>query len=193
MKRPVQRQGCTFSPRDQMIVALIVALAIVAVGVYLNDIQQTTLRNLESQIADLKNEIHGLKADLPLRQKEVEQAGVQQVPVTARTSLAAQTQIQLSRRARLSSLVDELMRVAKEDDIEILSIKPGEPRDHDGYMELPITMDVRARFRSLGEYLQQVQHLQQVVLVGRICVERSVVDQAGLTVQMETVSFMGKA
>jgi Tfp pilus assembly protein PilO len=193
MKPPVQRQWCQLGPRDQMIVALIVALAIVAAGVYLHDIQQTKLRNLESQMADLKNEIDGLKTALPLRQKEVEQAGVQHMPVTGRTSLAGQTEQELLQRGRLSSLIDDLMRLAKEDDIQIISIKPGEPVNHDGYVELPITMDVRARFRSLGEYLQQVQHLQQVVLVGRISVELSVVEQAGLTVQMETVSFLGKA
>jgi len=193
MKPPVQRQWCQLGPRDQIIVVLIVALAVVAAGVYLNDIQQAKLRNLELQLAELKNDIHGLKAELPSRQKEVVQARVQQVAVTGRTSLAGQTEKELLQRGRLSSLVDDLMRLAQEDDIQIISIKPGELMNHDGYVELPITMDVRARFRSLGEYLQQVQHLQQVVLVGRISVELSVVEQAGLTVQMETVSFLGKA
>jgi Tfp pilus assembly protein PilO len=193
MKPPVQRQWCQIGPRSQMIVILTVALAVVAVGVYLNDIQQAKLRNLELQLTSLENDIHGLKAELPLRQKEVELAGVQQVAVTGRTSPAAHTETEPLQPGRLSSLIDDLMRLAQEDDIQIISIKPGDPMDRDGYVELPITMGVRARFRSLGEYLQQVQHLQQVVLVGRISVELSAVEQAGLTVQMETVSFLGKA
>lgn len=193
MKPTAQPQWRKLALAAQIIVALSVAAAIVAAGLYLNDSQQARLRELTLQVTDMKKEIHDLKAELPLRQKAVEQARTQQGPVTARTSLAAQTQKQLSQQGRLSALIDGLMRAAKEDDVQIISIKPGEPRDHDSYVELPITMDVRARFRSLGEYLQQVQQLQQVVLVGRISVELSVVEQAGLTVQMEAVSFLGKA
>jgi Tfp pilus assembly protein PilO len=193
MKPTVQPQWRTLALPARIIVALTVAAAIVAAGLYLHDSQQAKLRELKLQMTDLKNEIHDLKAELPLRQKAVEQARVQQMPVTARTSLAAQTQKQLSQQGRLSSLIDGLMRAATEDDVQIISIKPGEPQDHDSYVELPITMDVRARFRSLGEYLQQVQQLQQVVLVGRISVALSVLEPAGLTVQMEAVSFLGKA
>lgn len=168
MKPTVQSQWRKLAIPAQIIVTLIVAAAIVAAGLYLNDIQQAKLRDLKVQMTDLKNEIHDLKAELPLRQTAVEQARAQQVSVTARTSPAAQTQMQLLQQGRLSSLIDGLMRAAKEDDVQIISIKPGEPQDHDSYVELPIIMDVRARFRSLGEYLQEVQQLQQVVLVGRI-------------------------
>jgi Tfp pilus assembly protein PilO len=193
MKLPARLQWHKLARREQIIAALTAAVVIGTVGFYLHDMQQATLRNLGSRLTDLDNEIRGLNAELPFRQKEVEQAGLRQVAAKARASLAAQTQELLSQRGRLSSLVDELMRLAKEDDIQIISIKPGVPQDYGGYVELPITMDVRARFRSLGEYLHQVQHLQQVVLVGRIHVKLSALEQDALTVQMDTVSFMGKA
>jgi Tfp pilus assembly protein PilO len=193
MKPTVHPQWRMLALPAQIIVALIVAAAIVAAGLYLHDIQQTKLRDLRVRLTDLKSEIHDLKAELPLRQKAVEQARAQQVPDTAHTSPAAHAQMQQLQQGRLSSLIDGLMRAAKEDDVQIISIKPGEPQDHDSYVELPITMDVRARFRSLGEYLQEVQQLQQVVLVGRISVELSVAEQAGLAIQLAAVSFLGKA
>jgi Tfp pilus assembly protein PilO len=193
MMPTIQPQWRKLAILARIIVVLIVAAAIVTAGLYLNDIQQAKLRDLTVRMTDLKNEMRDLKAELPLRQNAVEQARARQAPVNARTSPAPQTQIELAQQGRLSSLIDGLMRAAEEDDVQIISIKPGEPQDHDSYVALPITMDVRARFRSLGEYLQEVQQLQQVVLVGRISMELSVVEQAGLTVRVAAVSFLGKA
>jgi len=192
MKLPGQLQWRKLAPREQIIIFLAAFVILGAAGVYLHDKLRAKLLALDSQLSDLKNETQGLKAELLLRQKEVDRAGAKQVAAKVRASLAAQTQAQLSQGGRLSSLIDELMRLAKEDDIQVISIKPGQPQDQGGYMELSITMDVQARFRNLGEYLHQMQHLQQVVLVGHVRAELLTVEQATLRVQVETVSFMGK-
>jgi len=193
MKLPAQLQWHRWAPREQMIALLVVAVAIGTGDLQLHDWQQKRLQVLNGRLSDVKNEIRGVKADMLLRQREIEQAAAQQEDVKARASLAAQTQEQLSQRGRLSALVADLMRIAKEEGIQVISIKPGEPQDQGGYVELSITMELRSRYRSLGEYLHQVQHLPQVVLVGRIHVEPSSVEQAMLTVHMDTVSFLGKA
>jgi Tfp pilus assembly protein PilO len=180
------------APREQIIAWLVLAALIISGGVLLHDSQQKKLLVLKDQLDGLKNEIKSLKAETELRQKDVDQAVAQQVKAKTEASLAAQTQQQLSQGGRLSELVAELMRAAKEGGIEVVSIKPGEQRDQGSYIELPVTMELRARFRSLGEYLQQVQRLQQVVLVGRVRMEPSAVEGAVLTVEVDTVSFLGK-
>ncbi|MBI3621375.1 MAG: type 4a pilus biogenesis protein PilO [Nitrospirae bacterium] len=180
------------SPREQFIAWAVIAALVVSGGVMLHDAQQKKLLALKGQLDAVKNEIGGLKSEVLLRQKEVDQAAAQQVEAKTRATLVAQTQQQLSQGGRVSELVSELMRTAKEGGVDVLSIKPGEQRDQGSYVELPVTMELRARFRSLGEYLQQVQHLQQVVLVGRVRVEPSTVEGAVLTVEVGTVSFLGK-
>jgi Tfp pilus assembly protein PilO len=193
LKLPARLQWHTRGFREQIIAALAAAVVIGAVGFYLHHMQLATLRNLSSRVTEMEHEIRGLHAELSLRQNEITQAGVRQGAAEAHASPTAQTREFLSQRGRFSSLIDELIRLANEDDIQIISIKPGVPQEYDGYVELPMTIEVRARFRRLGEYLHQVQHLQQVVLVGRIHAQLLAVEQAALTVQMETVSFMGRA
>jgi len=193
MKLPARLQWHRLAPREQMIALLTVAVLIGVGDFMLHDWQQKKLLVLNGRLNDVKNEIRGVKADVLLRQNEIDQASARQVEAKARASLAAQTQEQLSQRGKLSALVAELMRIAKEENIQVVSIKPGEPQDQGGYVELSMTLDIRGQFRNLGEYLHQVQHLQHMVLVGRVHMELQTVEQSMLTVQVETVSFMGKA
>jgi Tfp pilus assembly protein PilO len=180
------------APREQIILWMTVAVLIGIGGFLLHDWQQKKLLALNSQLNGVKTEIRTLMSDVQVRQKEVDQAAAQQVAAKTRASEAAHTQEQLSQGGRVSELVTELMRVAKEEGVDIVSIKPGEPRDQGGYIELPMTIDLRARFRGLGEYLHQMQHLQQVVLVGRVRVGPAAVEGSALAVEVETVSFLGK-
>jgi len=180
-------------PREQIIIWMTVAVAIGTIGFLGHDWQQRKLLARAGELAGVKNEIKTLQAELQLRQQEVDRAAAQQVESKSRATLAARTQEQLSQSGRLSALVGELMRVAKDEGVEVMSIRPGDARDQGAYIELPIVIGLRARFRGLGEYLHQVQHLQQVVLVGRVRVDPSSNEDSTLTVQVDTVSFLGKA
>ncbi|HTP41663.1 MAG TPA: type 4a pilus biogenesis protein PilO [Nitrospiria bacterium] len=180
-----------------LLVRILICLAVVAAtgtaGVYLHEGQQAKLRAFGSRLAEVNNEVAGLKAELSRRQQEATEAGASQSPVQGRASLAAHGREPLLPREHFSALLDDLMRLAQQDGIQVISISPGVLQDHGGYVELPINLQVQARFRNLGEYLHQVQQLRQVVLVGRVRAELTAVEQALLTVQMDTVSFVGKA
>jgi len=179
--------------RVQVIIFLVLIAMIGAAGVYVHDRQRATLRALGARLADLQREVTGLKADVLQRQQEAAQLGGQQAAAKTNALLAALTQAQPSQQGRYSTLIDDLMQLAKQNGVQVISIRPGEPQDHGSYVEWPIVLEVQAHFRDLGEYLHQVQQLRQVVLVGRIRAELSAVERSALTVQMETVSFVGKA
>jgi Tfp pilus assembly protein PilO len=193
MNLSAQRQRPLCGPRVRIVMYLALAAAIGTAGAYFHEGQRAKLRALGSQLADLNREVAGLKAETLRRQQAVAGAGARQSAEQVRASLAAPLREQVLQQGHLSALIDDLMRLAQQNGIQVISIAPGELQDQGSYVELPITLQVQARFRNLGEFLHQVQHLQQVVLVGRVRAELAAVEQASLNVQMETVSFMGKA
>ncbi|MEW6325525.1 MAG: type 4a pilus biogenesis protein PilO [Nitrospirota bacterium] len=192
MKLPGKLQWDRLSERERMIVGLTLTVVLGAVGFYFYEGQQQRVMGLKSRLRGLENEISMLKAELPLKEVAVKRAEGQQIEAEERLSLAAQTQQQLKGGRGFSSLMTEMARMAKDEGVEVISIELGSPRDQGSYLEMPATITLQAEFRTLGEYLHRLQHLPQLVVVGKVRMETSEQISPMLTAGVETVSFMGK-
>jgi Tfp pilus assembly protein PilO len=179
--------------RERIILGLTVTFAVGAVIFYLYDLQQKRLLGLKSQLAGLTDEISSLAADLPLRKKALQEAAANKERAAREAAAAAQAQQRLAGgEGGFSALLDEIARMAREEDVEVVSVKLGDPRDQGGYVELPLTIEVASNFRMLGGYLHRLQHLPQLVVVGKVQLETSAQTSPILRVGVEAVSFRGK-
>ncbi len=192
MKLPEQLQWDKLSGRERIILGLTMVAAIGTAVFYLYGLQQKRLLDLNNQLTGLTDEIASLAAELPLRRQALQQAAADTELAAKQAEAVAQARQRLSGVGGFSALLDEIARMAKDEGIEVVSVKLGDPRDQGGYVELPITIEVTANFRMLGEYLQRLQQLPQLVVVGKLRMETSEQTSPMLRAGVETVSFRAK-
>jgi Tfp pilus assembly protein PilO len=192
VKLPARLQWSRLSGRERLILGMVVAVVIGLVGFQLYDHQRKNALKLKSQLEELTNQVAQMSADLPVKEAQLQQAAARQTEVKARAAVEAQTQQQLTAAGGFSQLLTELARMAKDEGIEIVSVKLGDTRDQGTYVELPITIEVRASFRLLGEYLHRLQHLPQLVVVGKVRMETTLETSPLLKAGVETIGFVGK-
>jgi Tfp pilus assembly protein PilO len=193
MKLPAQFRWDRLSGRERLILASVVVVVIGTIGLQLHSMQQKRLADLRGQLQAVKDEIAALTGELPVKQRDVEQANTQQAEAKEREKLVAHTQQQLVESKGFAALMNEIFQVAREEDIEVMAVKPGEIKDRGNYLELPITIEVKSKFLALGEYIHKLEHLSnQLVVIGGVRIETNAQMSPLLKVGLQAVSFTGK-
>ena len=191
LKLPGQHHWERLSGRERLIIGFTVVALLGAGAFQLHSMQQQKLQRLTRQLESFHNQIVSLSAELPVKQRDVARATAQQQSAKERKSQFAKTREQLVGGGTISSLLTEMTNLANQENIVVVSVQPGETRNRGEFSELPITLEVKSRFRNLAEYLQQLEHLSELVVVGKIQIKTTPQTSPELSVNVEVVSFFG--
>ena len=93
---------------------------------------------------------------------------------------------------RLSSFLEELNRLARLRQVEIISIRPEGFEDKGTYLKMVLRIDLKSRFRHLGEYLMMLENLPRAIIVNDIKIESSPENNPYIIAQLKAATFMAK-
>jgi Tfp pilus assembly protein PilO len=180
------------STRERVLFVLTASAVLLAYLSYFMMPMIRSARSLAVQKVSLKAEIDQGMAQLPLLQKRAEDLH--------RASEASVVSAEISGKAgdlfpggsRLSSLLEEMTRLARLRQIEFISIRPDAIEDKGSYFQLTFQMDVQSRFRELGNYLLMLENLPRAVVVKELKVETRADLNPSILAHLKTVTYLGK-
>lgn len=176
--------------RERMM--LILTLVIVAVFLFAY-LYLPILR--ERQATDLR--ISEMKASVEVLQAQVGNAREEAARSRAGQDESAQL---LSLRAgelfagggRLSSILEEVTRLARLRRVEFVSVRPETVEDKGAYLTLTMRIDLKSRFRELGGYLLMLENLPRTMRVDDLRVESGPDFAPYVVTHLDVVTVMAK-
>jgi len=149
-------------------------------------------KDLAVQKVALKSEIDQGTTQIPLLRKRAEDL--------SKSSQANETSAEFAGKAgdlfpggsRLSSLLEEMTRLARLRQIEFVSIRPESVEDKGAYLQLTLQIDLQSRFRELGDYLRMLENLPRAVVVKEVKVETRSDINPSVLAHLKTITYLGK-
>jgi Tfp pilus assembly protein PilO len=92
----------------------------------------------------------------------------------------------------LSSLIEELTRLARLRQVDFVSIRPLNIEEKGAYMQLTLKIDVKARFRQFGEYLLMLEDLPRAIIVEEVRIETTPETSPFVIGHLSALTFMAK-
>jgi Tfp pilus assembly protein PilO len=171
--------------KRERIIATVTVLVVLSWLVYQfpYTLQARWVRSLTARVASSEREILDLTAqitDLRGRSAEIKAGG----KASAARELVDQKGVVLF----LQDVSGEARRLG----VSLVSIHPSQEVDKDGYKEISMSLDLKARYRELAEYFRRLEGLSHVVNVRKIRVESCPDSSSVCSAQLEAVTYMAK-
>ncbi len=171
--------------KRERIIATITLLTVLSWLVYQfpYTMQVRWVKSLESRVTASEREILDLTAqitDLRGRAAEIK-AGGQAAPAR-----------QLVGQKGAVLFLEDVSGEARRLGVSLVSIHPSQEIDKDGYKEISMSLDLKARYRELAEYFRRLEGLSHVVNVRKIRVESCPDSSSVCSAQLEAVTYMAK-
>ncbi|MDH4163657.1 MAG: type 4a pilus biogenesis protein PilO [Nitrospirota bacterium] len=138
---------------------------------------------LKAQAADTE------KAALDLASKIVELQGKAS---EIKAALAAVPGRELISDTSAVVLLDEVTGEARRTGVNILSVHPSRELDREHYREVSMNMDLKGRYRQLGEYFKRLERLVRIVNIRNVRMEACPDSASVCSVRVEAVAYMAK-
>lgn len=123
---------------------------------------------LEARLSSTAQEIEMLQAQLPEARARAER--VRRGETTPADELALKMESLLG-GSRLSNVLEEVTRLAHQNRIEFVAVRPDALKDMETHFELSMQIDLKARYRELGGYLQALESLPRAMKVRNLRVD----------------------
>jgi Tfp pilus assembly protein PilO len=149
-------------------------------------------RDLTVQKVSLKAEIDRGMAQIPLLRKRAEELYQASTAQDVSAEISGKAGDLFPGGSRLSSLLEEMTRLARLRQIEFVSIRPDAIEDKGTYFQLTLQIDVQSRFRELGDYLLMLENLPRAVVVKELKVETRADLNPSILAHLKTVTYLGK-
>ncbi len=94
--------------------------------------------------------------------------------------------------SKLSSLLEEFTRLARVAKVDFIAIKPVLVEDKGRYFELKLSMDLKARYQQLGEYIKTLEELPRGVVINDIKIESNPSMSPQAAARVEAVTYIVK-
>lgn len=173
------------SKREKIIVSLTVAgVSSLLLYLYPYALQRQSVQNLRTAIASTEKGIVDVTlqiADLRVRSAAVK-AGAPDAPAGW----------ELVDQKGAVMFLSDVWGEAKRMGVSLTSVHPSQEVDKDSYKELSMNLDVKARYRELGDYFKRLESLSRVVSVRKIRVEACPDSSSVCAAQFEAVTYMAK-
>jgi len=179
------------STRERALFILTVIAVLFAYFAFLMMPMIHSARDLTAQKISLKAETDRGMAQIPMLQKQSEEL---------RQAKAREVSAEFSGKAgdlfpggsRLSSLLEEMTRLARLRRIEFIAIRPDAIVDKGSYLQLNFQMDVQCRFRELGDYLLMLENLPRAIVVNELKIESRADLNPAVLAHLKAVTYLGK-
>jgi Tfp pilus assembly protein PilO len=179
------------APRERILLIITAVVIVFAVWSYLFLPKYRQARDARAQIKLAQAEIAKLSIQLPEMQKKAEVFRSIQKAGTAGGSTAKIGDL-MPGGSRLSSLLEEMTRLARLQQVEVISIRPESIEDKGNYLELSIRIDLKSRFREMGDYLLMLENLPRAIRVKEVKVETNASIGPDILAHLQALTYIGK-
>lgn len=180
----------TLRERVVLIVAVVVAFLVLTNYLFLP--KWTQAREARTQISFAQSEIARLSAQLPELKKKAEELRAVVPKAQATTAFSSRIGDLMPGGSRLSSLLEEMTRLARMRQVEFVSIRPEAIEDKGGYLELSLRLDIKSRFREMGDYLLMLENLPRALRVKEVKVETNPSISPDVLTHLQVLTYVGK-
>lgn len=177
-------------PREQKILAGtgLAALFYVIVAFWLPQHQTVAARLMERD--KLRQEVAALQATLERLGPRT--AVLAARPASAADAAGASPAALQPGDSRISPVLEEMARVARATDVEVMTVRPQTVTDHEDYLAMAIHVELKAGFRELAEYLRMLEELPRLTEVRSFKLQGDPAAGAAVTAELEALSYMSK-
>jgi Tfp pilus assembly protein PilO len=175
--------------REQRILAGtgLAALFYVIASLWLPAYQTAAARLVERD--KLQQEVVALQASLERLRPRT--AALAARPAAAEGAGASPAALQPDDR-RISPVLDEMARVARATDVEVMTVRPQTVTDHEDYLAMAIHVELKAGFRELAEYLRMLEELPRLTEVRSFKLQTDPAAGTAVTAELEALSYVSK-
>lgn len=89
-------------------------------------------------------------------------------------------------------LLDEVSVEARRTGVNIQSVHPARELDREQYREVSMHMDLKGRYKQMGEYFKRLENLARIVNIRNVRMEACPDTASVCAVQVEAVAYMAK-
>jgi Tfp pilus assembly protein PilO len=179
------------APRERALLFVTGAVILFVVWSYLYLPKLKEARDARAQIDLAQTETAKLSAQLPDMQIKAEQIRSIQKSGTAGGPSTKIGDL-MPGGSRLSSLLEEMTRLARLRGVEVISIRPESIEDRGGYLELSLRIDVKSRFREMGDYLLMLENLPRAIRVKEVKMETSAGIGPDILAHLQALTYVSK-
>jgi Tfp pilus assembly protein PilO len=179
------RQWQRLSARERVLAGL---TSIILISALLHQTAFTSgersLRALADTVAGTEREILDLTAriaDLRARANEIKEG---RAPALQGRQLVDERGVVI--------LLEDVSAEARSLGVNLVSIHPSQEIDKEKYKEVSMNLDLKARYREIGEYFKRLENLARLVNVRRLRMEACPDASSVCQVQVEAVTYMAK-
>jgi Tfp pilus assembly protein PilO len=151
---------------------LLVLTALALVGLFYRAVYAPKARqanDLTQRMTTISRELEVLQAQLPVARERADR--LRRGEADPADELAVKMQSILSGGGRLSTVLEEVTRLARLKRIEFVAVRPEELKDQGTHYELTMQIDLKARYRELGGYLQALENLPRAMNVRKLRID----------------------
>lgn len=148
-------------PLRNKVIGLAVAAALIA-GLFFYFMylpKQKELAQLKSRLADVQRQYNEKKAiadNLQTFQEEVRRLDEK----------LAQALVKLPNTAEIDKILIDLPNLAKEEELTVVSFKPGSETGKGFYAEVPLQLSLRGAYGKLAKFFEKVGRLNRIISIG---------------------------
>ncbi len=143
--------------------------------------------SLRSEIVTINNEITSFTAQITEMAKRIDELK-KAAPATELTEIKRLT----GDATKLSFLLEEFTRLARGTKVDFIAIKPTMVEDKGRYMELKLSIDLRARYQQLGEYVKALEDLPRGMVINDLRIESNLASHPLSTARIDAITFIPK-
>lgn len=144
-------------------------------------------KKLRNEIVTINNELTSLSAQITEMAKKIDELK-KAVPANELTEIKRLT----GDATKLSFLLEEFTRLARESKVEFIAIKPTMVEDKGKYLELKLSIDLRARYQQLGEYVKALENLPRGMIINDIKIESNPASHPLSSARIDAITFIPK-
>lgn len=143
--------------------------------------------SLRSEIITINNELTSFTAQITEMAKRIDELK-KAAPANELTEIRRLT----GDATKLSFLLEEFTRLARGTKVDFIAIKPTMVEDKGRYMELKLSIDLRAKYQQLGEYVKALEDLPRGMVINDIRIELNLASHPLSMARIDAVTFIPK-
>jgi len=180
------------APREKILLIATMVIVLFAAWNYLYLPKSRQVSDARTQIALAQTEIAQLSAQLPEIRKKEEELRLIQEKGEATGAFSSKIGDLMPGGSRLSSLLEEMTRLARMQRVEFISIRPEAIEDRGNYLQLSLRIDMKSRFREMGDYLLMLENLPRAIRVKEVKVETNAGINPDILAHLQALTYISK-
>jgi type IV pilus assembly protein PilO len=142
----------------------------------------------------LERSLTSIQTDISAMEKDILDQTVQLVELKRRASIdmSASAGWDLADQKSAVLFLEDVSGTARRMGVSLVAVHPTQEITKEKYKEISMSLDLKGRYRELGEYFKRLERLSKVVNVRKIRIESCPDSSSVCAAQIEAVTYMAK-